>query len=143
MTKYKLFDDDEIQEFYDFELIGICSSFSDYRLSWNINKCLQISLEKQDDYCIKTKKKGEDGFHSFYQFTHELEMTEYYLIKNVSSSFKRLIPEQDQIDYFLLLKNNVVHNLEEILEKLKTSEGIETAFIFDPNELKSRSNLLF
>ncbi len=64
-------------------------------------------------------------------------------IMECSASILSLFDSTHQIDYFLLLKNNVVHDLEDILEKLKSSEGVETAFIFDPNELKSRSNLLF
>lgn len=138
MTKYKLFPDED----YDFGLIGICSNYSDYRLSWNINQCLKIALSKAADYSLLSKKDGE-SYHSFYEFIDPDLKAEYYLIKNLSNSFKHLIPEKDQIDYFLVIKNNFAVETEEILAQLKTNESIQTAFIYNPDELKSKSNLLF
>jgi hypothetical protein len=138
MAKHKLLLDEE----YDFQLIGICSSNSDYKLSWAINQHLNIQLRKGDDYSILENKEGEH-LHSFYQFFDEVEHLEYYLIKNISTNFQRLIPEKDQVDYFLVIKNNFVKDLGSILEQLKEIESILTAFIFDPAALKSKSKLVF
>jgi len=138
MAKHKLFAEDD----YSFDLIGICSSYSDYRLSWNINQCLNIGLIKTEDYTLYSKKEGDD-MHSFYQFFDKNDHTEYYLIKNLSNNFKPLIPEKHQIDYFLIIKNNFENEINDILNRLKENESILTAFIFDPDELKSKTNLLF
>lgn len=138
MAKHKL----SFDEAYDFQLIGICSSHSDYRLSWGINQSLGIQLEKGADFSVVGKKKGEH-FHSFYDYFDEEEHIEYYLIKNVSNNYQRLVPEKDQVDYFLVIKNNFVQEINDLLIKLKENESILTAFIFDPNELKSKSNLVF
>ena len=89
-----------------------------------------------------SKKDGE-SFHSFYEYADPDDYTEYYLIKNLSNTYKHLIPEKDQVDYFLVIKNNTLHDLEDILTSLKSNESILTAFIFDPDELKSKPNLLF
>ena len=64
-------------------------------------------------------------------------------IKNTSNQFNHLIPEKDQIDYFLLIKNNYTLEINNILTSLKELDSILTAFIFDPEELKSKSNLIF
>src|SRR5690606_17480310 len=101
MAKHKLSLDEE----FDFHLIGICSSHSDYRLSWGINQALFIQLEKGEDYAVLERKDGEH-LHSYYEYYDEIEHVEYYLIKNVSSNYQLLIPEKDQIDYFLVIKNN-------------------------------------
>lgn len=138
MAKHKLFAEDD----YSFELIGICSNHGDYRLSWNINQCLSISLCKTEDFVLFSKKEGESS-HSFYAYKDVEDQIEFYLIKNLSSSFKPLIPEKDQIDYFLLVKNNFVRDINDILTDLRENESILTAFIFEPDELKSKSNLLF
>lgn len=138
MAKHKLFAEEE----FEFDLLGICSNNSDYRLCWNINQCLGINLSKTDDYAVMSKKEGE-SLHSFYHYTDESDYTEYYLIKNLSNTFKHLIPEKAQVDYFLVLKNNSVHDPDDILDLLKENETILTAFIFDPAELKSKSNLIF
>jgi hypothetical protein len=138
MAKHKLFAEDD----YSFELIGLCSNHGDYRLSWNINQCLKIGLSKASDFELFSKKDGESA-HSFYQYIDPETETEFYLIKNVSANSKLLIPEKDQIDYFLLVKNNFTYDLNDILTLLRENESILTAFIFEVEELKSKSNLLF
>lgn len=138
MAKHKLILEDD----FSFDLIGICSSNADYRLCWGINRGLSIGLEKDQDLSIHVKKEG-DHLYSFYSFYDELEHIEYYLVKNLSNNYRRLIPEKDQIDYFLLIKNNFTKEINDILTSLKRIDSILTAFSFDPNELKSKSNLVF
>lgn len=138
MAKYKLTWEDD----FDFDLIGICSSNSDYRLCWGINKALSIQLTKAEDYSIKDKKWGEN-YYSFYEFENEETFETYHLIKNQSFTFKKLIPEQDKIDYFLIIKNNYDTDINDLVTRLKQVESILTAFVFDPNEIKSKSNLVF
>jgi hypothetical protein len=138
MAKRKLL----FEEDYDFDLIGICSSHSDYRLCWGINSALDISLNKGDDFSVLEKKTGEH-LHSFYEYYDEENHVGFYLIKNVSSNYQRLVPEKDQVDYFLIIKNNFVLEINDILIRLKQIDSILTAFIFNPNELKSKGNLVF
>lgn len=138
MAKHKLFAEDD----YSFELIGLCSTHGDYRLCWNINQALKIQLTKADDFILFSKKDGESA-HSFYQYLDDPDNIEFYLIKNISANFKPLIPEKDQIDYFLVVKNNFTQDLNAILTSLRENESILTAFIFDADELKSKANLLF
>ena len=81
--------------------------------------------------------------YSFYSFYDEFEHIEYYLVKNLSNNYRRLIPEKDQVDYFLVIKNNYTLEISDILASLKRIDSILTAFIFDPEELKSKGNLVF
>jgi hypothetical protein len=138
MAKHKLVWEDD----YDFDLIGICSSNSDYRLCWGINQAIETNLSRTDDYNLKSKKEGE-CFFSFYEFLDDDTGEELYLIKNQSYNFKKLIPEQDKIDYFLIVKNNYSYEISDLLAKLKELETILTAFSFDVESLKSKSNLIF
>ena len=138
MAKHKLILEDD----FEFDLIGICSSQTDYRLCWAINKSLKISLEKVDDYEVRLKKEG-DNKYSFYEYYDEENHLDYYLIKNMSNNFKRLIPEKDQIDFFLIIKNNYSRDVENMVMNLKTIDSVLTAFSFKPAELKSKSNLVF
>jgi len=138
MAKQKL----RLEDDFSFELIGSCSSNADYRLTWGVNKELSIALQKDDDLSIHIKKEGEH-LYSFYSYYDELENIEYYLVKNLFNNYRRLIPEKDQVDYFLLIKNNYTLELNDILTSLKNIDTILTAFIFDPDELKSKANLVF
>ena len=138
MAKLKL----ELDEDFDFDLIGICSSFTDYRLCWGINQALSINLERIEDYSMQNKKDGE-FFFSFYEFFNENTEENFFLIKNQSYNYKKLIPEQDKIDYFLVIKNNYETEIDDLLTKLKALDSVLTAFSFNVEDLKSKSNLIF
>ena len=99
-------------------------------------------MEKDRDLSLNFKKEGEQS-HSFYTFYDELDHIEYYLVKNASRNYKKLIPEKNQIDYFLIIKNNYTREINDILTSLKRIESILTAFVFDPETLKSKDNLVF
>ncbi|MBK9590294.1 MAG: hypothetical protein IPO32_01955 [Crocinitomicaceae bacterium] len=43
----------------------------------------------------------------------------------------------------MLIKNNFERDLDDIVTLLRENESILTAIIFDPEELKSKGNLLF
>ncbi len=138
MAKHKLVWEDD----YDFELIGICSSYADYRLCWSINQIDGLNLEKGEYYSLLYKKDGEALF-AFYEYYNNDTLEEVYLIKNQSDKYKKLIPEQDKIDYFLIIKNNYNYQIDNLISDLKKQDSILTAFSFSPEELKSKANLIF
>lgn len=127
----------------DFELIGICSHHSDYRLAWGINKILSISLTKSETGFLIYGKKGViHSEHTYHVFFDETNHMEWYLIKNKSEG-KFLIPEKNQIDYFLLLRENSVYELEEIIDLIKTSNSVMAAYAFDAESIPSASAIQF
>ena len=128
---------------YDFEMIGICSHHSDYRLVWGINSVLNLNLEKADEDFIVVNKKGQRlSNHSFYEFKDSEDLIEYYLIKNKNEG-KYLIPEKQDIDYFLFLCENYLENTTEIIQKIKSVKSVLAVFNFNPKEIHSTENLVF
>lgn len=138
IQKYTLF----LETDYDYEMIGICSHHSDYRLVWGINELLRIHLAKASDlFEVNQKKNGKSG-HAYYFQHDEDNLLDIYLIKNKAEG-KFLIPEKQQIDYFLFLKNNATFDVSEWLVKLKNHPSVLAAFEFDPTEFESTENLSF
>ena len=128
---------------YDYDLIGICSHPSDYRLCWSLNEALKLELQKaEEDFSVSNKKGLKVSSHSFYEYIESTELTEYYLIKNKSEG-KLLIPEKQQIDYFLVIRENTSVDIDNLLTQIKSISTILTALIFDPEELKSAEKLIF
>jgi hypothetical protein len=128
---------------YDYEMIGICSHHSDYRLVWGINSVLNLNLEKADEDFIVVNKKGQHlSHHSFYEFKDSENLIEYYLIKNKNEG-KFLIPEKQDIDYFLFLCENYLENTSEIIQKIKSVKSVLAVFNFNPEEIHSTENLVF
>lgn len=126
----------------DFEIIGICSHHSDYRLAWGLNQELKLVLAKSDDPFVMQSKKGNIlSKHSYHVWQDEENLMEYYLIKNKCES-KYLIPEKAQIDFFLFIKDNRLMELEDVLRKVKSVGSVVAAYSFDPSELPSADQII-
>jgi len=131
----------EVEEDYDFELVGICSHAKDYRLSWEINNVLEFDLEKGENYEINIK--GDNQSYSFFSFIDDENHLEYYLINNRCSKGV-LIPEEKKSDYFLLIRGILRGaEKEELINKIGEIKNVLTTYEVEVDQLKSKSNLLF
>lgn len=139
MKKYVLELEDEG---IDFDLVGICSSLSDYRMAWEINQKLNIHLKKAIAPYINKIKNKPDSSHGVYHFEDDNYRMHYFLIKNKSIN-QYLIPELSQIDYLLFLKNNSKNELEQWVAKIKQCDFVQTAIQLAPEEYKSCKNITF
>lgn len=127
---------------FDFDMVGICSHHSDYRLAWSINNKLGLQLCKCEDY-LMTDKKGEiKSSHSMYEFEDDTNRLNYYMIKNKCQG-QYLIQEKPTIDYFLFLQDNNAIEIDELLADLKNVSSILAAYDFIPEEIASAENLVF
>ncbi len=135
--KYQLSLDQE----FDFDMIGICSHHSDYRLAWGINETFHLHLKKADeDFYTDYNKKHKSAAHSFYDYIDEENMEEYFLIKNLASG-KYLVSEQPKIDYFLFVRCPIPINKQEWIKKLNGIQSVLAAYPFDPEELESMKSI--
>lgn len=127
---------------FDFILIGISCHAPDYRLSWALNKKLDIDLERLKDIDLQLGK-GVSGFFSFYGFDDEESHTSINLISNRSSE-GYLIPEMKQFDYFLQYWGPYSEEeLDNLNSEVRALSLVLTSLRIDPLDLKSRNNLLF
>ena len=127
---------------FDFDMVGICSHHSDYRLAWNINDKLGLRLCKCDDY-VTTDRKGDiKSSHSMYEFEDTINRLNYFMIKNKCQG-QFLIHEKPTIDFFLFLCDNSAIEIEELLTNLKAVSSILAAYDFIPEEIASAENLAF
>jgi len=137
MSRVLLFDNEEINLF-DFTVIGISCHLKDYQLCWNINKHLGFNFVKSQHY-LEISVKKTISKHSFYTFASDENSIAYWLIKNRTEGL--MIPEQPNADYFLKIEGET--NNTKLLEQLKNTDGVLTAFVIDINTLKSKENFIF
>ncbi|MFK7785662.1 MAG: IPExxxVDY family protein [Crocinitomicaceae bacterium] len=131
------------EQTFDFDMVGICSHHSDYRLAWGINECLTIQLSRCEEDYIVTNKKGEAvSSHSMYEFADEENRLDYFLVKNKTHG-NHLIPEKPSIDYFLFLCDNCAIEISELTKQLKTVKSILGVYPFEPEEIDSAEYLVF
>jgi len=137
--KYTLELDDDL----DFDVVGISSHHSDYRLAWGINQNLGLHLSKCDEpYCVTDKKGAVVSSHSMYEYADDSDRLVYYLIKNKYQG-KYLIPEKPGIDFFLFLCDNWAVEIPELVVELKAVPSVLAVFPFEPEELSSAQNIVF
>jgi hypothetical protein len=137
--KYTLTFDQE----FDFDMIGVCSHHSDYRLVWNINKKIGLQLAKSnEDYVIMNKKGEVVSNYSMYEYKDEIDRLTYYLIKNKNHG-NYLIPEKPTIDYFLFLHDNYAVNAKQLISELKAVPSVLGVYDFDPYDIESAENIVF
>jgi hypothetical protein len=141
MKKQKLQVDFE----FDFDVFGIVSTYKDYKLAWNINNSLRVSLHKENDITINFVDSELVVSH----FKYSTEGSEMQVLRNKSYELSGgenqfLIPEMPQIDYFVMIQGEVGgHDESEIQSMLKKTQGVEFVMKLDVEKLKSRENFIF
>ncbi|WP_107037164.1 IPExxxVDY family protein [Brumimicrobium mesophilum] len=139
MTKYTL----NLEDDFNFDLIGLCSHQGDYRVCWSINEKIGLQLKKSREPFMVSGKKGViNSSHSLYEWEDKKESVFYYLIQNKNNG-NFLVPEKSQIDFFLVMQEAGVANIDNLLTQLKEIPSILTAISFDPYDLKSASKFIF
>ena len=132
----------EIAHDYDFILIGLVSHSRDYRLSYELNRKFDYALQKSNNLEIYINKRRETSGFSFYEYKNE-DGDCFYLISNKGSR-SYLIPEQKQLDYFLMIKQLSDYiDEKKLITELKTIPLLLGAYSIEPKGLKSRENLIF
>ncbi len=127
---------------FDFLLFGIACQMKDYRLSNEVNVKLKIKMTRREDFDIYNNKRMEEQGFAFFQYDSK-EEDQYCLVSNRGPK-GLLIPEQKQIDYFLMIRpGRTMMDDTEIINALKEIPIVLGAYVFDILKLKSRGNLVF
>ena len=142
---------------YDFLLIGILSSAPDYKLCWGMNKVLNIALKKEKDLELQLHdNEKNEGLkltfdkpemtprYSMYTYYNEVTHLRYTVASNRSVS-SLLIKEEQSVDFFLVVDGlyDDLKKGDSIVNDLRKQREIITAYKIDPNNLKSKQNLIF
>lgn len=137
MTKFTL----NIEEEYDFSLIGISCHAKDFRLCFELNKLLEIDLTRAKD--LEIISKNTTGNYALFEYIDEDNFLDYYLISNRGEK-GFLIPEHKTIDFLLQLKGATNEDIEEeLISKICSLSIVLTAYQIDVDSLKSKQNLIF
>lgn len=126
----------------DFRLLGLGCRENDYRLSWAINKAMNINLAKSENLEIKNPKFSEIQQFSVYVNEVEESEEELLLISNRCEN-GYLIEELKNIDYFLLFRNYPKDDFKSFIPVVKSIDEILLVVEIDPKELKSGQKFIF
>lgn len=149
---------------FDFTLLGITCQENQYFMVSALNDVLQInlSLNSYEEFMLKGGKLFKFSLYHF--FDKELRL-EYFMIPNTSNFEEpnvntgtgndlfagidvnesvRLIKELPKTDYFLIMKGEEYYTYtHKIIERIKTIPEIIQVQSIEPNDLPSKSYLIF
>ncbi len=145
------------EEFFDdsFGLIALHSNMECYALAYNINKAAKIMLERsEDDLEIET------SHYPLFEFKDDINGEEWYLMGNVvqevedtsslglfenSTTLKLnyLLKERKEINYLLKLYPEDTTAVSDAIRAIRTIPKVSMAYELNPDQLKSKRNLIF
>lgn len=128
---------------FNFHLIGISSHYHDYRVCWAINKLLRFNLERSENEILLHGRLGQEvlAFPAFYFLCPDSDIL-FELISNRNES-GYLIPEMKQADYFLKIDDFYDDSISDLIQKLRSISMINMAYSVDPENLRSKYNLIY
>jgi len=142
----------------DYVLIGIHSTEEDYRLAYLLNTHLNTRFKRFKDNLDFSNSEAE---YPLFEYKDERNYINYYFINNKYitevkdpinpglfggnySTVEYLIPEKNKIDFFLKIEgSNDDAFVKTLVDKLNNINQIITSFTIEPNNLKSKNNLIF
>jgi hypothetical protein len=128
----------------DFVLIAITAPLKDYRFCFKLNKQLNIQFYRLDELSLHTYPDEPLSYFSRYHYHLAESETDFYLLVNKGSE-GFLIPEMNNVDFFILIKNYIDNNesLEQFISGINKIPEVQVAVEVDPRKLKSNENLIF
>jgi hypothetical protein len=147
----------DFQYEHDYDLIGIATTLEDYRLSYLLNKNLNICLKreiKDIDFknencsfslfsydCKKTFSSRALISNKFIYVSKNLEKNKLF---DEESNLSYLISEKKEFDYFIkIVGDHSLISIKFLKDTIKIIRGIISVHSVDPETLKSKEYLIF
>lgn len=127
----------EIDEEIEFPILGLSTALADYRLAWELNSKLNLSFRKLDDstfFSIPDKNKKNIDYE-YYSYVNEEEMSKFFLVKNKQRG-STLFNDRERLDFFLVLRDNFIYEIEDLISELRKIEGVIAVFSFLSSEFE-------
>ena len=161
MPKYVL----ETEYDYDFSLLAISAYVPDYKMCIEINRLLDIELQRDLPIELSTKNINAPLLFSCFSYQEEEEESDFILLSNKSSNTVAasakavpalslftevredikfmLVPELAQTDFLFILKSdNHAQQIYNIQNKLKTITFAMSVQTIEVETLASKKNLI-
>lgn len=124
----------------DVTIIGISSHVHDYRLCWALNRSMGLELARRATDIVDDTKHGPAHYAVFDHADPETEAS-YTLVSN-NGRDGRLIKDQRQANYFLIVDAEEAERRPALLDHVLATEFVLTAFPLTYKELRAGHKLL-
>ncbi len=126
----------------DNTLLAISFQKRDYTLAYNLNKTLKTKFEKIDDLPYYDESLEKFLKFSLFHYHDDDCQLSFYLLSNHHPEGK-LFRAFKTIDFFVLIHGSANdESISEIIKKIKSIQGVLTAFLPDMKSVKDYSLFL-
>ena len=127
----------------DFILVAITAPLKDYRFCYKLNKQLNIQFDRIEELTLQFYSEEYQVQFTRYHYYLPQSETDYYLLANKGTE-GFLIPEMNNVDFFILIRNYIDNeSLEQLIAGINKIPEVQVAVEVDPKKLKSKENLIF
>lgn len=120
-------------------LAGLVSPMPDYRLAWQLNKCLHIRLVKQDDL---TPAQNAATFSHYFCY-EAITYSEFRLLQN-SVPGALYAPQWKKMDYLFLIKSNwYLEKANPLWQKIRELENMQAVVPISTQTIKNKDLFTF
>lgn len=128
----------------DFSLTGISCGIKDYRLCFELNRALDLDLERIEDLVLPLPRPGASTIHSCYCCSGaDGEM--YYLISNRDrNGAGYFVPEHRNLNFLFVITGEGGKFLHDtVTELIRDINLVEAAYNVPPSSIKGADAFLF
>ena len=125
----------ELDEEIEFPILGISTALPDYRLVWKLNMNMDLRFQKENNCFTLPNKKKELKSYEYYLHQNEDDLSKFFLVKN-NQQGSALFSDSEKLDFFLVLRENYIHSVEDLISDLRMISGIVAVFPFSSNEFE-------
>jgi hypothetical protein len=111
----------------EFSALGIASAEKDYRLCYQINKSLQLELERSANITVFDTASKKSYEVLCYYYNDKEQGARLYFVKNRQEQFI-IIPQYKQADYFFLLQSLHKSYYDTFKKSLTELKSIQSVF---------------
>ena len=143
--KLKLDIDELANDFFEgTHLLGVVAPVKDYQFCWQLNNRLRLDFRINNEIEIQLSKKQRKYFFSVYEYIEAHSSLRHYLYNNQFDG-EYLLPEFRHLDFLWLLKGDVVQEsmVADLLQSVKTINGVQLVTLLAQDKIKSRGHLIF
>ena len=126
------------REILNYKVIGIVSTFKEYKVAWYLNQLFDINLIKKKDEEVRLVNSSVIKI-SFLEFKIGKRHIKLISNKLKKSSKSNLISSLSNFDFFIIFSKNFFEFKDyDIIDRLKTNNTFQFANFVDINKLKDK-----
>ncbi|HMT29775.1 MAG TPA: IPExxxVDY family protein [Bacteroidia bacterium] len=128
---------------YNFILLGIICGYKDYKLCFELNEGLKLNFQRKEDVNFPAGRPGSNTRHSYYESPGNDFETYHILSNKDKAGTGYFIPENRNIDFFLLITDaSGSYDLKTLIADIRRLDIVSGVYEMDPYELKSADSFL-